>query len=333
MTRVRLPTDRPSPGNTLTPHDSLFKKIFGKPEHAASQLCAVLPAPLTARLDLGRLAQVPGTFVDDSLRQRHTDVLFTAPLDGRDAFVYVLMEHQSKSDPLMAYRMLRYITKIWDRFLEENPQARRLPAVIPLVVYNGKSRWSAPLRLQDLIDPAPDASAEYLPRFSFLLDDLAVIDRSQLRDRDTTPTVRVTMVSMRDAPDNPLAHEVLWELFGEVRAMLRRPDGLEEFKALLAYIRDVGEAPDSELGRVADALGPEAKEAYLTTADMLEARGELKGELKGEAKSILRILKNRDIPVDGHSRDRIASCTDVETLDTWLDRSVTITEITQLFQD
>jgi len=333
MTRAGEPAGRPSAGSQLTPHDSLFKKIFGKPEHAASQLRAVLPRRLTGRLDLGRLAQVPGTFVDEALRQRHTDCLFSAPLDGQDAYVYILMEHQSKSDPLMPYRMLRYVTKIWDRYLEGNPRARKLSAVIPMVVYNGKGRWSAPLRLQDLIGPVPDADAEYLPRFSFLLDDLAVIGRDQLRDRDTTSTVRVTMVSLKDAPGNPLAHEVLWELFEDLRVMLCRPGGLEEFKALLAYIRDVGEAPDSELGRVADSLGPEAKDAYVTTAEMLEARGEVRGEARGQAKAILRNLKNCGIPVDDRSRDRIATCTDTETLDIWLDRSVKITEIAELFQD
>lgn len=67
----------------------------------------------------------------------------------------------------------------------------------------------------------------------------------------------------------------------------------------------------------------------MTTAEMLEARG----ERKGEAKSILRSLKNRGIPVNDHSRDRIVSCSDMETLDTWLDRFLEITEIAELFQD
>lgn len=107
---------RPSSGGQLSPHDSVFRRIFGVSENAASQLRAVLPSDLAGRLDLGQLAQVPATFIDESLKRRHSDLLFTAPLDGRDAFVYVLVEHQSSSDPLMAFRMLRYITRIWDRF-------------------------------------------------------------------------------------------------------------------------------------------------------------------------------------------------------------------------
>jgi hypothetical protein len=98
---------RKAPGGQPTPHDSVFRQIFGVPENAASQLRAVLPPGLAGRLDLGRLARVSGSFVDEALKWRHSDLLFTAPLDGRDALVYVLVEHQSSADPLMACRVLR----------------------------------------------------------------------------------------------------------------------------------------------------------------------------------------------------------------------------------
>ena len=40
------------------------------------------PPGITARLDLAQLA--PGSFVDEALKWRRSDVLFTAPLDGQD---------------------------------------------------------------------------------------------------------------------------------------------------------------------------------------------------------------------------------------------------------
>jgi predicted transposase/invertase (TIGR01784 family) len=130
--------------NQPTPHDSVFRRIFGVPENAASQLRAVLPVGLAARLDLGRLARVPASFVDEALKWRYSDLLFTAPLDGRDAFVYLLVEHQSSADALMAFRMLRYVTRIWDHYLRDHPRAGRLPVVIPLVVHHGRTRWTSP---------------------------------------------------------------------------------------------------------------------------------------------------------------------------------------------
>lgn len=107
------------------------------------------------------------------------------------------------------------------------------------------------------------------------------------------------------------------------------PAGTEVFSAMMTYILRVGEVPDSELRDLVASLGPDAEEAYVTTAEMLEARG----EVRGEAKSVLRNLKNRGIPVDDRSRARIIACTDVETLDTWLDRSLTVAEVTDLFAE
>ena len=41
----------------------------------------MLPPGLAARLDLGRLAPVSASFVDEALKWRYSDLLFTAPLD------------------------------------------------------------------------------------------------------------------------------------------------------------------------------------------------------------------------------------------------------------
>lgn len=58
-----------------------------------------------------------------------------------------------------------------------------------------------------------------------------------------------------------------------------------------------------------------------------------KGMAAGEAKIILRILKRRGIPVDDHSRRRIESCTDQDTLEKWADRTVDVETVGQLFED
>lgn len=263
------------------------------PENAASELRAVLPPGVAARLDLSLLRQVPGTFIDEALRQKHADLLFTAPMDGQDALVYVLVEHQSSSDPIMPWRMLRYIGRVWDRYLEENPRARKLPVVIPLVIHNGRAPWSAPVRLQDLIEPAPDGAEEYLPRFSFLLDDLAAASTGELRARDLTPATLLAMAALKDAPGNPRMHAVLLELAPEVTRLLNEPGGTKAFELILTYIWTVSETPGSEFARAAASLGPDAEKAYMTTAEMFEARG----TVEGRAETLIEVLTARFGPL------------------------------------
>ena len=303
------------------------------PANAASQLRAVLPEGLAARLDLGRLAPVPGSFVDDDLRWRHSDVLFTAPLDGRDAFVYVLVEHQSSDDPLMAFRVLRYVCRVWDACLREHPQARRLPAVIPLVVYQGPGRWASPVQLLDVIDLDPTARKEAeacLPRFEFLLDDLSRVSEDQLLARKLAPAAAVTLLLLKHARGNPRINTALLRRWEDLlRAVVAQPGGSEEFTAMLAYILIVSETPAEELRDLAASLGPDAKEAFMTTAEMLRAEG----ESRTKAADILIVFEQRGIDVDDRSRQLIESCTDLDTLNGWFRRAFKVEAASDLFEE
>ncbi|MEV3857883.1 hypothetical protein AB0J38_26590 [Streptomyces sp. NPDC050095] len=57
------------------------------------------------------------------------------------------------------------------------------------------------------------------------------------------------------------------------------------------------------------------------------------GRAQGEAKAVLRILEKRGVHVTEEARARITSCTDLDVLDLWLDRSVTATEVAELFAE
>jgi hypothetical protein len=310
----------------------VFRRIFALPANAASQLRAVLPPGIAARLDLGRLAPVPGSFVDEALKWRHSDVLFTAPLDGQDAFVYVLVEHQSSDDPLMAFRVLRYVTRIWDQYEREHPGAHWLPAVIPLVVYQGPGRWVSPVQLLDVIGLGPHGKQEmqpYLPRFEFLLDDLTRTGEDQLLDRELTPAALVTLLLLKTARGNRQVTADMRRWTGQLRAVLDQPGGGEAFIALLTYIELVSETPADEVRDLAASLGPDAEEAYVTTAEMLRAEG----EARGKAEDILVVFEQRGIDVDAKSRELIESCTNLDTLNRWFRRALKVDKVSDLFEE
>jgi hypothetical protein len=307
----------------------VFRRILGVPENMASHLRAVLPLDAAALLDLNRLARVPGSFVDESLRWRHSDLLFTAPLEGQDALVYVLVEHQSSSDPLMAFRMLRYLTRIWDRYLDDHPQTRQLPPVIPLVVHQGPARWNSPRQLLDLIDLDPagkKAMQACLPSFGYLLDDLAATGTGQLRNRGLTPQALVTLLLLKTAPGNPRLPTELRAWADQLRAILDQPGGGEAFIALLTYIELVSEAPASELHDLAASLGPDAEEAYMTTAEMLRTEG----RAEGLAEALVQVLtiKFGTLPEDLPRKVRAASSGQVQE---WTARAVTAEKLDEVF--
>lgn len=159
-----------------TPHDALFKAVFSRLEHAAAALAALLPPAIVARLDLSTLALRPGSFIDEALTGRHSDLLFSAQLSGRPVLIYVLSEHQSTVEPLMAFRLLRYMVRIWEAHLADHPRTDLLPAILPLVVHHSEQGWQAAVSFEALLDLDPETLAvvrNYVPMFQFVLEDIS----------------------------------------------------------------------------------------------------------------------------------------------------------------
>ncbi|MFE5259348.1 hypothetical protein [Streptomyces coelicoflavus] len=59
----------------------------------------------------------------------------------------------------------------------------------------------------------------------------------------------------------------------------------------------------------------------------------LKGRAEARAESILRVLKVRGIEIPDSVRERVTSCTDLDVLGTWLDRSLSVTRAEELFAE
>ena len=60
-------------------------------------------------------------------------------------------------------------------------------------------------------------------------------------------------------------------------------------------------------------------------------QGKAEGEAKGEAKALLKILQRRGVAVTDEQQRQIAACTDLPTLDRWLDRAFSVTTVDELF--
>jgi hypothetical protein len=78
---------------------------------------------------------------------------------------------------------------------------------------------------------------------------------------------------------------------------------------------------------LAASLGPDAEEAYMTTADMLraegEARGEVRGEVRGERHTIRMVTRARDLVLSDEQSRLIEDCDDLTTLKKWSNAALT----------
>ncbi|MEU0671854.1 hypothetical protein ABZ330_03000 [Streptomyces sp. NPDC006172] len=69
-----------------------------------------------------------------------------------------------------------------------------------------------------------------------------------------------------------------------------------------------------------------------TLIEQAMSEGEAKGRVEGRAADNLRILDRRGVEVSEAVRERVASCSDMDALGGWLDRSLTVSTAEDLFE-
>ena len=127
------------------PHDKLFRTVFADHGEAAALLRAHLPESLARDLRWSTLTLHDRSFVDPDLRDTESDLLFSIrrKAGAPPAWLYVLLEHQSRPDRWIRFRLLKYCCRIWDRSRRQFPRERRLRPIVPLVFYQGSVPASA----------------------------------------------------------------------------------------------------------------------------------------------------------------------------------------------
>ena len=115
-----------------SPHDRFFNHTFKNPSTAVSFVESYLPAKVLALMNVSKLKVDNTHFVDESLQEYRSDLLYQIPLkNGKPAYVYFLFEHQSTPDSTMPFRMLQYMVKIWEYTCAKHKTKRLLP-ILPI---------------------------------------------------------------------------------------------------------------------------------------------------------------------------------------------------------
>ena len=214
----------------------------------------------SAELDLDSLTPLPASYVSHDLRQRHGDLVWRVRFkDDRWLYVVLLLEFQSAVDRSMAVRMLTYTALLYQKLIAEGVLRERsgLLPVLPVVIYNGRRPWTAPVDVAELIASGRGAAlARYQPSQRYFLVDEARVGGRELpsgnlvsalialetnRDRARAPALLGVLIDLLRKQDD----EELTAAFGEWAAQVLLPrrfrgsvtgplPRLEEVRAMLA---------------------------------------------------------------------------------------------------
>ena len=125
---------------TNTPHDKIFRLNLNNIEVAKDLLKNYLPQPILKKIDLHNLTICPNSYISSELEENLSDILYKTKILGNkeDCYIYTLVEHQATPLWNMPIRIVQYQLAVIDSHIRQNPKQRKIPIVIPLLVYNGK---------------------------------------------------------------------------------------------------------------------------------------------------------------------------------------------------
>lgn len=174
-------------------HDSTFKILFEDPKEILFLVKHVIGYSWANEIDESSIELADKEFVDEDYNQKRADIVAKAKLKDREVYFYILIENQSTEAKDMPERLLKYMIMLWARKIREGVE--KLPAVIPIVTYNGlREKWSVTRDIIDAFETFKDNI------FRYELVDVSSLDTEKLlrREEDILSPVVFCLEQVRD---------------------------------------------------------------------------------------------------------------------------------------
>lgn len=292
-------------------------------------------------IDLDSGEQVNASFVSPRHEKRESDVIWKFRRKDREepVYIYILMEFQSRPDPTMPVRLMGYVGHFYQNLTANQGAAgrRRLPLVIPVVVYNGQERWNEATDLGSMLGPLDPSAEIYRPQLRYKLVDEALFSREELAALGTPVAELFSIERSRG-----------WaEVFNSVKRLrlIILPDEASLKRTFETWLQAV---ILPRLGLPEESGEPLTLEGFETMlADSIDRwnrelreksireglqEGLEKGTRQGEARVLLRLLQRKFGPLASGVEERILSA-DGDRILAWADRVLTAASLDEVFCD
>ncbi|KFF72777.1 transposase [Pectobacterium brasiliense] len=261
----------------MAAHDAIFKQFLSDPAVAKDFFAIHLPEEIRNICDFSSLQLQSASFVDEELRARISDMLYSIQTTAGQGYIYCVIEHQSRPEKLMPFRLLRYALAAMQQHLSQGHDT--LPLVVPLLFYHGQ-RSPYPYTLRWLDGFSDAIQAEKLYNSSFPLIDLTVIQDEEIKTHRRVALLELVQKHIRTRDMLELAQDI-----GLLFERWQVP--LPQKRAILFYIARSGNTskPAEFIEAVAQSLSTD-REAIMTIAQQLEKIGFEKGIKHGMQQGI-----------------------------------------------
>jgi predicted transposase/invertase (TIGR01784 family) len=138
-------------------HDVGYKHLFSHRSTFLELLKSFVKKDWVNLIKEEDLILVDKSYILSDFEEEESDILYKININGNEVIFYVLLEFQSRVDFQMPMRLLFYMVEVWRDILKNSTKADRrrkefrLPAVVPIVLYNGKNKWTANTSFKEIL--------------------------------------------------------------------------------------------------------------------------------------------------------------------------------------
>ncbi|MCP4155922.1 MAG: Rpn family recombination-promoting nuclease/putative transposase, partial [bacterium] len=215
----------------VSAHDEVVKKFLSEKETAVSYFQESLPGEITQHMDFESLKICKDSFVDKALSKTFADILYEIKFGGKKALIYLLIEHKSRKEIFTPLQQLKYMVGAWELYLGQNEKVKKLPVIIPMILYHGESKWELETNFGSLFD-SPEYLKRYVPDFEYNLNDISHVPDDEIKG---TIRLRVLCLTLKYI-FSPHLKNKLPGIFKLMREFKDKTRGTEYIEILLRYL-------------------------------------------------------------------------------------------------
>lgn len=137
-------------------HDKSYKDLYSKKEIAADLFKSLIDEKWTEYITPENLTLVNKSYITSDYEETEADIVYKSKINNNEVFFYILLEFQSTVDYRMPLRLLFYMCEILREYAVNAKHKKydkniKVPAVVPIVLYNGKDVWDVPKEFRKMI--------------------------------------------------------------------------------------------------------------------------------------------------------------------------------------
>ena len=132
-------------------HDKTYKDILSDKEEVAYIINQVLDLEEEKGIQPEEIEKYKNSFLTKQFKNKEADIVYKM----KEKDIFFLIEHQSKIDYSMPYRLEEYRMEIIRSAIDEKKvktKNYKMPEVIPIVIYTGEEAWKVRIYLRKLDD-------------------------------------------------------------------------------------------------------------------------------------------------------------------------------------